>query len=64
VIFRLKSSWQRYKESCYWHRVFLWFPTRVSEQEIAWLEAFERRRDNHSIRKFEYRRIEQGERDE
>lgn len=27
-----------------WHTVFLWWPTRISEDRIAWLETVMRRR--------------------
>ncbi len=34
-----ESVWQNPKET---HRVFLWWPTRINRDEIAWLEFAER----------------------
>jgi len=37
--------WDMQFKYCNWHDWFAWFPVRISEDEIAWLETVERKAD-------------------
>lgn len=43
---KIDSNYKKYSEQKEWHTWFAWFPIRVSNDEVIWLQAVERKRQN------------------